>query len=443
MWVTDVGDGKVYAYRMSDKTRDAFRDFDTLDDAGNRRPFGIWSNGTTMWVADDRADKIYAYAQWPRIEAFTSLHADNDVPDGIWSNGLTMWVTDVVETHTIFAYRMSDQSRDAGKDFILHADNAAPTGIWSNGRIMWVADAHDPVVYAYRMSDRTRVPGRDITAQAGSGFNRGIWSAGLTMWVVDSEDPVVYAYNILDGTRDPRKDFALYAGNSNPFGLWSDGTTMWVVDSGDDKAYAYEMLDGARNPLNDFELSARNTAGRGIWSDGYTVLVSDLSAAEIFAYQKPEYRALARPAAPTNLGASMVDGGVELSWAAPAGPAEGYEILRRRPNRGEKAFATLARDTGSATTTYTDTTATETGVRYTYRVKAIRNGVRSLWSNYATAISNYATAIRDPLRWSLPGDVLVSNLSQDSVPARITQQYAQQFTLGRSRPGLRPVGRHD
>ena len=40
--------------------RPAQRDFDTLAAAGNE-PNGLWSDGTTMWVADDRDDKLYAY----------------------------------------------------------------------------------------------------------------------------------------------------------------------------------------------------------------------------------------------------------------------------------------------------------------------------------------------------------------------------------------------
>ena len=56
------------------KARDAAKDFNTLQAAGNTKPTGIWSDGATMWVADDTDSKLYAY-------------------------------------------KMSDGSRDAGKDF--------------------------------------------------------------------------------------------------------------------------------------------------------------------------------------------------------------------------------------------------------------------------------------------------------------------------------------
>ena len=88
---------------------------------------------------------------------------------------------------------------------------------------------------------------------------------------------------------------------------------------------------------------------------------------------------------PTGLTVSLVENRVTLSWAAPAEDAEsvdGYEILRRRPYVGESALATLVADTESTATAYSDATANEAGVRYVYRVKALRGDDASLWSNF-------------------------------------------------------------
>ena len=89
--------------------------------------------------------------------------------------------------------------------------------------------------------------------------------------------------------------------------------------------------------------------------------------------------------APSGLEVSLVENRVTLTWDAPASDAAsvtGYEILRRRPNDGEAALTTLVADTGNAETGYTDDTANEPGVRYTYRVKALRDGEQSRVSNY-------------------------------------------------------------
>ena len=61
-----------------------------------------------------------------------------------------------------------------------------------------------------------------------------------------------------------------------------------------------------------------------------------------------------------------------LSWSAPAEDADsvtGYEVLRAV---GEGDLASLAADTASTATSYTDATATEAGETYAYQVKAIR-----------------------------------------------------------------------
>ncbi len=87
--------------------------------------------------------------------------------------------------------------------------------------------------------------------------------------------------------------------------------------------------------------------------------------------------------APANLTAATADGQVFLSWDAPVedtGSVTGYEILR---GQGEDDPTTLVADTGIATTTYTDETATQASTVYAYRVKAIRDGELSQASNEA------------------------------------------------------------
>ena len=145
--------------------------------------------------------------------------------------------------------------------------------------------------------------------------------------------------------------------------------------------------------------------------------------------------ALARdePTAPSKLSARIVDNGVELLWDAPAvgaGSVTGYEILRRKSNRNEPGL-TLVSDTGNRDTTYTDETATEVGVSYVYRVKAIRGSERSAWSSIARV-----TVLPTPT-------LLVGNLGQTSASAEITQQHATGFPAGRARPGLRNHERRD
>ena len=128
-------------YALNSNTLCAYinKDFNTLKAAGNDNPTGIWSDDTTMWVADDGDNKIYAYKMSDKsrdsAKDFDTLsEADNIFLGGIWSDGTTMWVADYSDDK-IYAYKMSDKSRDSAKDFntLKAAGNTDPYGIWSDG----------------------------------------------------------------------------------------------------------------------------------------------------------------------------------------------------------------------------------------------------------------------------------------------------------------------
>ena len=161
-------------------------------------------------------------------------------------------------------------------------------------------------------------------------------------------------------------------------------------------------------------------------------MLGALTAALVFTANPVQAAAAAE--APQNLSARIVDGGVELEWDAPAVDdvsVDGYEILRRRTNRGEQRLTTLVSDTGNTETTYTDATATEPGVRYAYRVKAIRNGVRSAWSGFATVIVESGPVVA-PV-----APRLVGNLDQSPPVAAMVSgdDYNVGFRLGRHGQG--------
>ena len=227
---------------------DSSKDFDTLSAAGNNHPAGLWSDGTTMWVADYVADKIFAYhtlnmSRYPDNDF--PLDAGNTGPFGLWSNGTIMWVSDF-DQDKIFAYRMSDMSRVPSAEFnntLSAAGNNNPTGLWSDGTTMWVADQISHTLFAYHMSSMSRDQSKEVDIGSGKG---GLWSDGTTMWVVIDavgNDDRIFALNLATKASDAAKDFDTLsaAGNNHPAGLWSDGTTMWVADGGDDKIYAYKM----------------------------------------------------------------------------------------------------------------------------------------------------------------------------------------------------------
>ena len=244
------------------------RDFNTL--AGGE-PRGMWSDGTTLWIADDSEDKLHAYtlATQARDSAQDiALHTDNTDPWGIWSDETTIWVVDTADKK-LYAYALADGTRQDGmngmtnQEFGLHTDNDNPYGIWSNESTIWVAD-EDYNTYAYTLSNGSRDSDKDLGTFPT--YHLGLWSDGITIW--GTGGAVVFAYTLADGARQSTKDTAHYTPtgtidgilNGQPKGIWSDGQSLWVADSEDDKLYAYTLLSEAgtagSNTLSGISLSA-------------------------------------------------------------------------------------------------------------------------------------------------------------------------------------------
>ena len=263
-------------------------------------------NTVTITVtAEDSTEKTYTVSinrgvttpfGWKTIDDLDGLPAAmNNDPTGIWSDGTTIWIADEVQSK-IYAYRTSDTSRDASQDFdtLRAADNMTPNGIWSDGTTMWIVDRANKTLHAYDLTTKVRDSSKEFNTLDGEGNDQptGIWSNGITMWVVDYDDAKIYAYRMSDKTRDASKEFNTLAGAGNdyPTALWSDGATMWVTQLASGKAYAYSMTTKARESSREYNtpLPAGNQAPRGIWSDGITTWITDLTNDKVYSYNHPE-----------------------------------------------------------------------------------------------------------------------------------------------------------
>ena len=146
--------------------RNAAQDFDGLIDG----PWGIWSDGSTIWVADWTADKIFAFdlhthARIPSQD-FNNLSGEGSAfLLGIWSDGTTMWVSNY-SAGKIYAYDMTTKQRVPDEDFdtLKAAGNYQPEGIWSDGVTMWVSNSHTGgrKIYGYDLTTKARVPAREF-----------------------------------------------------------------------------------------------------------------------------------------------------------------------------------------------------------------------------------------------------------------------------------------
>ena len=267
--VTSGADTKTYTVTVERDSARLFgwtpsRDINALEAAGNADPRGIWANATTMWIADDGDDKLYAYTLATGVRDATqdiSLHSDNGSSKGIWSDETTIWVADD-EDDKLYAYALSDGAYDATKDINLHTDNGDPAGIWSDGTTIWVANSvtTGTNLFAYTLSGGSRDTGKEFELRKPSGKPFGIWSDGSYMWAVHnvgSNTGVgnrVYAYEMdleTNGTAGPnhgrwerRYQMPLRSAfESSPVGMWSDSTgTIWVVEPDGPKVNAHIML---------------------------------------------------------------------------------------------------------------------------------------------------------------------------------------------------------
>ena len=213
MWVVDQPDRKLYAYALSGGTRDTDAEFDLHSD--NANPEGIWSDQTTMWVADSSDNKIYAYAlsggarqdgTGGTTDREFALDTDNANSGGIWSNGTTLWVADLSDSK-IYAYTLADGARDTASDFSKSSAQVTIWGISQRGPTMWVMDPYpfgQVKAYSYNVPAQSAnalpvFPGSDtgersVAENAGAGTNVG---DPVTATDVDAGNTLTYS---LEGT---------------------------------------------------------------------------------------------------------------------------------------------------------------------------------------------------------------------------------------------------
>ena len=93
------------------------------------------------------------------------------------------------------------------------------------------------------------------------------------------------------------------------------------------------------------------------------------------------------PPAPIDLTVTVnTDGSITLFWDAPDDDSiTGYQVLRRRPTQDEDTLKVYVEDTGSTSTTYTDSN-TPGGDTYVYRVKALNSVGAGDWSNFVLVV---------------------------------------------------------
>ena len=241
--------------------------------------------------------------EWNVKRDLDELDGGHDTPTGMWSDGATLWVAENGDgaADAIYAYDFKTGERVEVREFELDERNRAPRGVWSDRSVVWVSDSGRERLFAYGLATGERLEEREFALAERNADARGIWSDEETMWVLDGRADALFVYDFESG--ELLAEYALDSANSDPHGIWSDGVTVWVSNHDPKRLFAYRLpapegpaaegaephdLERVRN--EEFgELSrASNNSPRGIWSDGDVMYVADDSDDRVYTYNMPD-----------------------------------------------------------------------------------------------------------------------------------------------------------
>lgn len=117
---------------------------------------GIATNGTDVWVVDNKQDKIFRYAGAAsrlsgsqNAASSFSLNSGNSNPKDIVTDGTSIWVVNDGTADTVFKYTLTGTLLGS---WTIDAANASPTGITldpTNVNHLWVVDNGTDRIYQY------------------------------------------------------------------------------------------------------------------------------------------------------------------------------------------------------------------------------------------------------------------------------------------------------
>ena len=174
------------------------------------------------------------------------LAAGNDDARGIWSDGDTIWIANdgFGNNNKVYAYDLDTQAPLADQNFVLDkANNGSPGGLHAQDNYLYVSNTVTDQIFVYTILAGTlygQVTNRGFDMDtddnlAGLRMPHGLWSDGNTLWAAGNVHEQIYAHLLensnSNGDRLTAKECDLVTEYSRPAGMWSDGTTLWVADN--------------------------------------------------------------------------------------------------------------------------------------------------------------------------------------------------------------------
>ena len=206
------------------------------------------TDGTTIWIynAIGPPHKIFAYTAATGERDTSKEFSQSQLPAftfGIYSDGTTMWIADSPNDE-FKAYTIATKARDTAKDFDHVIDGDTGSGLWadSDQNIMYSADSSvDPQIVAYNFSDKMQNLGETIAFDSRI-IPGDMTSDGTTLWALDTSKLVLTAFNLSSGGREPASDINLRDfGLTGVRGVIIIDDTLYVNSHGSDALYAFTI----------------------------------------------------------------------------------------------------------------------------------------------------------------------------------------------------------
>ena len=297
---------------------------------------------------------------------------------------VTITVTDVAELpvfgESSYAFSVAEDAAEEG------AVGTVSATVRANGTVTYAITAgNDAGAFAIDAStgaitvddalDYETTTSYALTVTASHGVSTSTVAVAIT--VTDVAEPPVfgessYAFSVAE---DAAEEAAVGTVGAT---VRANGAVTYAITAGNDAgAFAIDAGSGAITVAGalDYETTTSYTltvtASHGVSTSTVSVTITVTDVVDT------------PPAKPTNLTATVnTAGSITLSWDDPGDDSiTGYQILRRRPSEGETSLLVYVENTGSSSTTYTDTSVTD-GVRHVYRIKAINAIGMSEISNF-------------------------------------------------------------
>ena len=300
IWVSEERDTnpKLFAYVLDGGDRVEGRDFNTLQAAGASLPTGLWSDGETMWVAyiTENKSKVYAFNQPPAANDPT-LSSLTVSPKDIVGFAADRTSYDVGVASTVTEATITATATNSNADVFFDPPDAVST---TPGYQVALSAGRNTVTLTVTAED-------DVTEQEYTvSVNRGVtddygWKAENDLDQVPQQnefDTVAgvtghsttlwvstrTSSDLLAYRQDGTRDESRDITVTVEVYAWTDGNTLWTSQTLNRNLLAYQLSDGARQQAKDLQI--HSTANpRGIWSNGTTMWIVDFTEHRVYAYR--------------------------------------------------------------------------------------------------------------------------------------------------------------